>query len=86
MNAEELLRRLEADPLERLKWMVLCFFGVLPGSEAARGLRDEDYVICGAHMLIDAGRPSAVCADEACANLGFDESRYLELSEEPYEL
>ena len=86
MNFDELLRRLELDPLERLRWLVLCFFGVMPGSAVAGELSDENCVICGAHMVIDARRRSLIYADEACVNSGFDESRYFNLSEEPYEL
>lgn len=86
MNAEELIGQLELDPLERLKWLVLCFFGVLPGSAASQELSDEDYIVCGAQMVIDARRRSSDYEDEAYVNSGFDESRYLYLSEVPYEL
>lgn len=82
MNAEDLIKQLELDPLERLKWLVMCYFGVLPGSVAAQELSDEDYVICGAHMVIDARQRSSAYADETCVNSSFDKSRYSNLSEE----
>ena len=50
---EEELRRLEAAPLERLRWRVLKHFGVLPGSRQARALRDRECVRCGLHMVLD---------------------------------
>ena len=53
MMLEEELRRLEAAPLERLRWRVLKHFGVLPGSRQARALRDRECVRCGLHMVLD---------------------------------
>jgi hypothetical protein len=53
MMLEEELRRLEAAPLERLRWRVLEHFGVLPGSRQARSLRDRECVRCGLHMVLD---------------------------------
>ena len=82
MNADELMSQLELDPLERLKWLVLCSFGVLPGSTAAQELSDEDYVVCGAHMVIDARLRSSAYFDETFVNSSFDESRYSDLTEE----
>lgn len=85
MNAESLIRQLELDSLERLKWFVLQHFRVLPGSAAAQELSDQDYVICGAHMVIDNRQRSSVYQDETCVNTSFDENRYSNLSEEIYE-
>ena len=53
MTLEEELRRLESEPLERLRWRVLEHFGVLPGSRQARALRDRECVRCGLHMVLD---------------------------------
>ncbi|MEG0035744.1 MAG: hypothetical protein RR743_03700 [Oscillospiraceae bacterium] len=87
MSAAELIERLENDPLERLKWLVLREFGVLPGSESARELSDEDFVFCGAHLVLDARRAAAVrpleggTFDEGGSNEDFDEECFLKLLE-----
>lgn len=81
MNAAELFARIEADPVERLKWRVLRSFGVLPYSAQARELSDEDFVVCGAHMVLDGRNTSGVEAEEAQYNASFDETAYKTLSE-----
>lgn len=85
MIAEELFEKLGNDPLERLKWLVLCRFGVLPGSTAAKELDDEDYVRCGAHMVLDERALPELSAEEKTFNSSFDEERYRNLAEEKYE-
>lgn len=85
MIAEELFRKLENDPLERLKWLVLCRFGVLPGSVAAKELSDEDYLRCGVHMVLDCRACEAICSEDEQFNASFDEERYRYLAEEHYE-
>lgn len=82
MTAMEFLAALEKDKLERLKWLVLREFGVLPGSEAARQLSDEDYLRCGAHLLLDLRQSRDRTNDEEAKNSAFDAGRFLELSEE----
>ena len=84
MTAEELIRRLEGTPLERLRWRVLHDFRILPGSRAARGLNDEDVLICGAHMVLDARRRRAgeKSGVEFSQNEGFDSERFSELGGE----
>ncbi len=81
MNADELIGRLAGDHLERLKWLVLREFGVLPGSKAASELSDEDFLICGAHMVLDRRLRSGVPSSEGGLNSSFDEGRFSELSE-----
>lgn len=81
MNAGELFARLESDPMERLKWRVLRSFGVLPFSEAARELSDEDYIVCGAHMVLDGRQVSGIAEIEMEFNCAFDEKVYKTLSE-----
>lgn len=53
MTSEELMSTLSADPMERLRWRVLREFNVLPSSEEARKMSDDDCIRFAAHMLID---------------------------------
>ena len=86
MSLEELLSALRSDPLERLRWIVLRRFGVLPFSEQARGLSDEDFVVCGAHMVLDARRGfGGGQGGEESINASFDESRFISLGGGEYE-
>lgn len=54
LTAEEVIGQLEGDCLERLKWLVLREFRILPGSKMACELSDENFILCGAHMVIDS--------------------------------
>lgn len=81
MNAGELFARLETDPMERLKWRVLRSFGVLPYSTVARELTDEDFIVCGAHMVLDGRQTSGTAEIETESNSAFDEKAYMTLSE-----
>lgn len=81
MTAEEIIDRLEGDYLERLKWLVLREFRILPGSKLAKETSDEDFVLCGAHMVLDNRLCSDVSNLEAGLNGAFDESRFRVLSE-----
>ncbi len=80
MTAEELIRQLEGSPVERLKWLVLREFGVLPGSKTAEELSDEDFIVCGAHMVIDRRMRSDAPSGEGGTNCSFDEERFSQLS------
>ena len=63
------------EAIERLRWLVLREFRVLPGSEAARQVRDEDIIFAGVNMVLDmegGGREE---------NHGFNETRFRELKE-----
>lgn len=80
MTAEEIIRRLEGDALERLKWLVLREFGVMPGSKTAGELSDEDFIFCGAHMVLDRGLRSEAPSGEGERNASFDEERFSQLS------
>ena len=62
--------------MERLRWLVLRSFGVLPGDEAALRMTDEDYVRCGLQLLLDARRRTAAREEEAGGNPGFDRTRF----------
>ena len=81
---EELLSRLEKSPVERLRWRVLRYFSVLPGSKAAKKLSDEDVLFCGAHMVLDSRRHPAAGKNkaEASFNGAFDSERFSELGGE----
>ena len=80
MTAEEIIRQLERNALERLKWLVLREFNVLPGSKTAEELSDEDYIICGAHMILDRRLRSEASSSEGEINDSFDEERFSKLS------
>lgn len=79
MSLEELLTALASDPMERLRWLVLKRFGVLPFSEQARGLSDGDFVVCGAHMVLDARGSLPRGQSEGSVNASFDEDRFRSL-------
>ena len=81
MIAEEIIERLEGDYLERLKWLVLREFRILPGSKMACEPSDEDFVLCGAHMVLDLRLRSESASAESGQNRTFDEERFLVLSE-----
>ena len=86
MTAEELLRSLENNPMERLRWRVLTKFGILPASRRGKELSDEEILICGAHMVLDAGAvPGRYGGAETGKNSSFDEDRYLRLAGGVYE-
>lgn len=81
MTAEEVIRFLEGDAVQRLKWIVLREFGILPGSKQARELKDKDFVICGANMVLDGRLRSRGGCVEGARNVCFDEKRFSELLE-----
>lgn len=62
------------EAMERLRWLVLREFRVLPGSEAARQARDEDIIFAGVNMVLDMEGGGAF--EE---NPGFDERRFMEM-------
>ncbi|PKM72480.1 MAG: hypothetical protein CVU91_08805 [Firmicutes bacterium HGW-Firmicutes-16] len=80
MTAEEIIRQLEGNSMERLKWLVLRQFGVLPRSKTAGELSDEDFIVCGAHMVIDRRLRSDAPSGEGGTNGSFDEGRFSQLS------
>lgn len=81
MTADEIVSLLERDYLERLKWLVLREFRILPGSKAALELSDEDYIRCGAHMVLDRKMRFESGSSERGRNSSFDEERFSILSE-----
>ena len=76
-----MIERLESDPLERLKWLVLSRFGVLPGSKRAKELSNEDFILCAANMVIDERKNMPTDIGEGGFNAAFDEGRFDELRE-----
>ena len=81
MTAEEIIGQLEGAYLERLKWLVLHEFRVLPGSKAACELSDEAVVLCGAHMVLDSRLRTESSQSEFGQNSAFDEAHFKVLSE-----
>lgn len=79
MIAEDIYAALAQSPMERLKWLVLREFGVLPGSKKALELSEADFVICGANMVLDRRRALGRAAFESGQNEGFDLSVFKEL-------
>lgn len=55
MTTEELISTVKAEPMERLRWTVLRAFNVLPCSEEAKSMSDDDCIRYAAHLLIDRG-------------------------------
>ena len=74
MTSEELMIKLSADPMERLRWRVLREFHVLPSSDEARKMSDDDCIRFAAHMLIDK-------TGEALPNPNFSMEKYLSATE-----
>ena len=72
---DELLRGVRSDSMERMRWLVLREFGVLPNSRAARKMGDGDVLFCAMNMLLD--RRSVGAGDES--NPGFDPARFQRL-------
>ena len=62
--------------MERLKWLVLRRFSVLPGDKAARSMTDADFVWCGLQMLLDAGEMPEGFSREGSVNASFDAERF----------
>lgn len=44
---------MQQDAMERLRWLVLREFRVLPGCECARQLSDGDILFAGVNMVLD---------------------------------
>ncbi len=62
--------------MERLRWLVLREFRVLPGSEAALQASDEDIIFAGVNMVLDmesGGDPGE--------NPAFSEERFRQMKE-----
>lgn len=86
MTAEELLKSIGENPMERLRWRVLSSFGIFPASNRSKELSDEDLLVCGAHMVLDARKRSAAyMGNETERNGSFDEERFSCMSEGCYE-
>lgn len=70
----ELILEAKAQPMERLRWTVLKAFGVLPSSDDAKRMSDEDCLRFAAHMLLDKTGGTA-------PNPNFDMEKYLNIRE-----
>ena len=75
MTSEELILSLKDEPMERLRWTVLRAFNVLPCSEEAKSMSDEDCLRFAAHMLVD--RTGGV----SHANPNFNMERFMNIRE-----
>lgn len=62
--------------MERLRWLVLRSFGVLPGDASARSMTDADFVRCGLQMLLDLRQRTDGKADESGGNPAFDAQKF----------
>ena len=82
MTVFDVISTFSGDDLDRLRWLVLCKFRVLPGSKRAKEVSDEDILFCGAHMLIDSLPDIERTACESGSNADFDIERYNTLLEE----
>ena len=80
-RAEELLRALEGDSLERLKWRVLALLGVCPLSLRARLTTKREVLRCACHLALDAGARSPETERHGAKNENpnFDMARYAAL-------
>lgn len=78
MTGEELINTLSADPMERLRWTVLRAFNVLPCSEAAKQMTDDDCMRFAAHMVIDKNGGTV-------PNPNFSMEKYMSIREAEHE-
>jgi hypothetical protein len=78
MTPEELTDALSENSMERLRWLVLREFSVLPSSRAARRMSDADCLRFACHMLLDR-RAGAGAGEEY--NPAFDPDRFIKLKE-----
>lgn len=76
MTAQELVSQALSDPMERLRFRVLRAFNVLPCSDEARKMTDEDCLRYAAQLIADRDGAGE-------ANPHFDNDRYLRLKEVP---
>lgn len=74
MTAEELIADVSRDPMEKLRFRVLRAFNVLPCSDEARRMTDEDCLRYAAQLLADRNGAGET-------NPHFDNDRYLRLKE-----
>lgn len=64
---------------DRLRWLVLRHFGVLPGSHTERGMKPEDFIFAGINMVLDSGDTARKDTSTPSVNPGFDEARFLSM-------
>lgn len=74
MTARALIESARSDPMQRLRWIVLRAFNVLPCSEEAGKMSDELCLAYAAQLVLDR-RGGA-------DNPGFDEDRFAKMKEE----
>lgn len=66
---------------DRLRWLVLKGFGVLPGSQIERGMRAEDFIFAGINMVLDSGSPARNATPALYVNPSFDEEKFRGMKE-----
>lgn len=79
MTTEALLRALDGDPVARLRWLVLCRFGVPPGGADDAAMSDGDVLLAAANLVLD--RRQGGKTKETGGNPVFDEARFTRLRE-----
>jgi len=62
--------------MERLKWLVLRRFSVLPRDASAQRMTEADFVWCGLQMLLDASGGHGLETGEGGVNGSFDAARF----------
>lgn len=67
---------------DRLRWLVLRRFGVLPGSRTERGMKPEDFIFAGLNMVLDSAATAHNSTPAPPVNPGFDEARFLSMKGE----
>lgn len=64
---------------DRLRWLVLRRFGILPGSSSERGMKPEDFIFAGINMVLDVGAAARKDTPAPSVNPSFDEARFLSM-------
>lgn len=64
---------------DRLRWLVLRRFGVLPGSSLERGMSQKDFIFAGLNMVLDSGTAQSKNPPPPSVNPAFDEAKFLSM-------
>lgn len=78
---ERLLEELDADSVERLKWLVCRRLGIVPGSWSWRLMTGRRAVRLACHMALDARDTAGAGPEEAGQGAGFDMERFRAMKE-----
>lgn len=79
MTGRELVGALKLTQMERLRWLVLQEFSVLPGSREARRMTDGRCLRIAA--MLAAEKESGFYGEAECKNSAFDEEKFRKLRE-----